>query len=276
MKLSVRHRLRTGLRRSVIRNWVVAYRFRGVTAQDVLLATYPKSGATWLTFMLSELIWGVGEQQDIMDLRFIPTVGNQRLGVNRLPSGGWLLRTHERYRPCCKKAIYVVRDGRDVAVSLYFQIKRALGMDADFSEFLEYFLAGHFVGAGPWGRHVDEWLDSPCFQNGSGLLVRYEDMQLDARRELERCAEFLDIEATPERVESAIAAGSFDSMRKTEKRSEALVHNEKGPKISFVRKGVVGDWQNHFSAQDLERFNAAARPAMERLGYDLDEVVAPA
>lgn len=267
MKLPVIQRLRTHLRRSVLRDWVVAYRFRGVTDQDVLLATYPKSGATWLTFMLAELVWGVGEQHEIHDLRFVPTVGKQHLGVNRLPSGGWLLRTHELYRPACKRAIYVVRDGRDVAVSVYFHIKRVTGLEATFSEFLGPYLDGQFIGAGVWHEHIANWLDSPCFQDGQGMVVRYEDMKQDARRELQRCAEFLGVDASPERLDHAAAVGDFEAMRKTENRTERIVHREKGPAISFVRKGIVGDWKNHFSPEDLTRFYAVAGPAMDRLGY---------
>jgi hypothetical protein len=261
----------------MLRDLAVAYRFRRVSERDVIFASYPKCGSTWLTFMLSDLLWGAGEHQEITDSRYIPGVGGEHLGQHRLPSGGLLLRTHERYRPCCKKAIYVVRDGRDAAVSLYFHIQRVTGMEASFSEFLEHFLRGSFVGAGAWHDHVNHWLDAPCFQNGRGLLVRYEDMKRDAHRELQRCAEFLEFDATDEQIAKSVAAGSFDKMRKTEGRTDLIVHKEKGPAISFVRKGIVGDWQNYFSPQDLERFNAASHRAMDRLGYaTVDQPLMPA
>lgn len=276
MKLSLYHRVRSRLRRTALRKAILAYRFRNVNDRDVLFASYPKSGSTWLTFMVTEMLWGVGEKQEITDSRFVPGVNEKHLSDKRIPSGGWLLRTHERYRPCCKKAIYVVRDGRDVAVSLYFQIQRVFGMEASFSEFLEAYLDGMFVGSGSWHDHVIDWLDSPCNASGNLLLVRYEDMKEDVRRELRRAADFLEVDITPERFENAVRLGSFDSMRKTENRAEILAHREKGDAIPFVRKGVVGDWENHFSADDLKRFNAVARPAMVRLGYECVEAIAPA
>jgi hypothetical protein len=271
MKLSLYQRLRARLRRSPLRAGVVAYRFRGLTERDVLFASYPKSGSTWLTFMLSDLIWSAGDRQEITDPRFMPGVGQQHLGEARLPSEGWLLRTHERYRKACRKVIYVARDGRDVAASMYFHVKRVTGMEASFSEFLDYYLNGYFTGAGAWHEHVLGWLDSPCFTTGAGLLVRYEDMKEDVERELRRCAEFLAVEITPERLQRAAAAGSFETMKKTERRTQLIVHREKGEAIPFVRKGITGDWQNHFSDADLQRFKAVARPAMERLGYDASE-----
>ena len=267
MKLSLYQRMRAHLRRSALRDLVVAYRFRGVSPHDVIFASYPKSGATWLTFMLSDLLWESGERQEITDLRFIPVVGKQHLGETYLPSGGRILRTHELHRPCCNQALYVVRDGRDVIVSLYFHIQRITGMEASFSEFLEYYLQGFCIGAGVWHEHVANWLDSPVFATGRGLLIRYEDMKQDVRRELRRCAEFLGADAPADRLERAAAVGDLDAMRKTEKRSALIAHREKGPQIPFVRKGIVGDWQDYFSERDLERFNNVARPAMERLGY---------
>ncbi len=264
------------MRRTALRKAILAYRFRNVNDRDVLFASYPKSGSTWLTFMVTEMLWGVGEKQEITDSRFVPGVNEKHLSDKRIPSGGWLLRTHERYRPCCKKAIYVVRDGRDVTVSLYFQIQRVFGLEATFSEFLEAYLDGMFVGSGVWHDHVIDWLDSPCNQAGNLLVVRYEDMKEDVRRELRRVSDFLELDASAERVEDAVRLGSLDSMRKTEKRAEVLAHREKGEAIPFVRKGVVGDWENHFSATDLERFNAVARPALERLGYECVAAGAPA
>jgi hypothetical protein len=268
MKLPLLYRLRTRLRATPLREPLIAYRFRGVTNNDVIFASYPKSGSTWLTFMLSELIWGEGDKQEITDSRYMPTIGKQHMGQKRLPSGGRVLRTHEQPRKCCHRAIYMARDGRDVAVSVYFHIKRITGMDAEFSEFLDDYLKGRFVGAGVWHDHVNNWLDAPCFTGGNGLLIRYEDMKEDVHRELRRCAEFLELEPTPERYEQAASVGSFESMRKTEQRTDLIIHREKGPEISFVRKGIVGDWQNHFSAADLERFDAVAGPAMERLNYN--------
>lgn len=276
MKLSLVQRVRSELRRSKLRDLVLSYRFRGVTDRDVIFVSYPKSGSTWLTFMLAELIWGEGQQQKITDSRFIPTVPLKHLCERRLPGGGRILRTHERYRPCCRKVIYMARDGRDVLTSLYYQIQRVTGLEADFSEFLDFYFDKRAAGAGLWHEHVLNWLDSSPFRTGAGLLVRYEDMKRDARHELERCAEFLELRITPDQLDNAMAVGSLDAMRQSEKRTERVKHREKGDPIAFVRKGVVGDWTNHFSEADLERFDAVSRPAMQRLEYEAAEAASPA
>jgi hypothetical protein len=170
----------------------------------------------------------------------------------------------------------MARDGRDVLASMYYHILRVTGMEADFSTFMDFYLDRRAVGAGLWHEHVLNWIDAPPFRTGLGLLIRYEDMKRDARHELARCAEFLEFDATPEQLDKAVAVSSLDSMRKSEKQSERVKHREKGAEISFVRKGVVGDWANHFSEADLDRFYAVSCEAMERLGYEMEGAVSQA
>jgi hypothetical protein len=266
----LQQRLRNHVRHSFVRDVVVAFRHRGLLPEDVMLAAYPKSGSTWLTFMLAQLLWGAGRQQTIIDDRYLPRMGKQHFAEQRLPSSGRLIRTHEPYRPAYRKAIYVVRDGRDIVVSMFWHIKRTRGMVADFSDYLPTYLQGTLTGAGAWHEHVDGWLDSPAYASGTVLMVRYEDMKADAGRELQRAADFLGVAVTAERIADAIDAGSLDSMKNREKESTGIVHRETGETIPVVRKGVVGDWQNYFGPEDLATFNRVARRAMTRLGYDVD------
>jgi hypothetical protein len=261
------HRLRNRLRKTVVRDLVVGFRHWGFRPDDVLLASYPKSGTTWLAFMLAQLLWKAGREQTLLDHRFLPAIGQQGRAEKFLTSGGRLIRSHEPYRPTYKRAIYVVRDGRDVAVSMYWQAQRVMGMEATFSEYLPLFLEGRLAGAGAWHDHVDGWLDSPPFAGGDVLLVRYEDMQRDAHDVLRRSARFFDLPASDEAIADAVAAGSIESMKDRERQTKGLAHRETGEKIPVVRKGVVGDWQNYFHDDDLAAFNRAAGAAMTRLGY---------
>lgn len=269
----LRHRLRYRLRTTPLRDVLVAYRHWGLRPNDVMLASFPKSGSTWLTFMLAQLAWRSGREQKLVDDRYLPGIGKQGRAEKRLPSGGRLIRTHEPYRRDYKQAIYVVRDGRDVAVSLFWHLKRTMRLESEFSEFLAAFLDGGLTGAGAWDQHVAGWLESPAYANGQVLLIRYEDLQDDAARELRRTAEFLELEASSEAIADALDAGSKEAMRGREKATEKLAHLEKGERIPVVRKGVVGDWQNYFSHDDQLAFAAGTQRAMTLLGYNLDPCV---
>lgn len=263
-------RIRNILRHTALRKALYAYRHRGVTPQDVVLAGYPRSGTTWVTFMLVELAWRPGDAHNLRDARFSPNVGRHRDCQSFLPQGGRLLRSHERYHPSYHRAICIARDPRDAAVSQYFNVRRTQGLSGTFSEFLPYFLRGTFPGAGRWDRYVDEWLDSPPAVSGAAIWVKYEDIQADPRRELRRMAATLGIAATDEEIAHAAEAGKFDVMRSREHTTAGVVHREKGETIHAIRKGVVGDWQNHFSPSDLELFIAQLGPAALRAGYDLE------
>jgi hypothetical protein len=270
IRFPLQHRIRNQLRTSFVRDVVLRYRHLGLLPEDVMLASYPKSGTTWLSFMLAELLWQAGREQTLVDNRYLPQIGKHNVAIRRLPSGGRLIRTHERRRPCYRKAIYVLRDGRDVAVSMYWQIKRTCSMDADFSDYLDAYFDGHLTGAGAWHEHVSGWLEPSAVNSGNTLVVRYEDMKDDAARELRRAAAFLGVERTTEEFDRAIQAGSLEAMKGREKESPGIAHRESGATIPVVRKGVVGDWTNYFSEADLQRFWDVCGPAMCQAGYSVD------
>ena len=250
-----------------MRKLVVARRHLGIEQGDQFLASYPKSGSTWLAFMIANLMTEGCDDQRIADQRFLPGLGKQHEAKHRLPGGGRLIRTHEKWRPQYRRAIYVVRDGRDVAVSEYWHRRRVTGFDGDFASFLEYWRRGYFTGYGAWSEHVEDWLDSPPNRDGGVLLVRYEDLKEDTAGELRRVADFLELDASNERIGGAIQASTLEKMKKQEERSEGIKHRETGEKISFVRKGIVGDWRNTFTDDDLSKFFENSGEAMRRLGY---------
>jgi len=70
---------------------------------------------------------------------------------------------------------------------------------------------------GSWGENVGTWLTArhnhPRF-----LLLKYEDMVDDARREMTRVASFLGLDADAKRVADAVERSSAERMRKLEKR----------------------------------------------------------
>ena len=40
---------------------------------------------------------------------------------------------------------------------------------------------------------------------------------------------------------------------------------------SFLRKGIVGDWKNHFTSEARQVFNQHAGDALKMLGYESDD-----
>ena len=92
-----------------------------VSSEDCLIVSYPRSGNTWVRFLLANLLeesrYPLSFQQ--MEER-IPSI-HQRKDWNRIrtiPSPRFI-KSHMPYSSKYKKAIYIVRDGRDVMVSAY-------------------------------------------------------------------------------------------------------------------------------------------------------------
>ena len=165
-----------------VRMLPVVYRHTSVSRRDAFLVSYPKSGNTWLKFMLAHLLGGREADLD-NDSTVIADVGSHRATPRVLPGGGRLIKSHEPYsspqKRFYRKAIYLIRDGRDVAVSYYYTLIRRGLYEGDFGPFLRLFLAGDVDGYGPWHEHVRSWLESPLHEDGSLLVLRYEDMLAD-------------------------------------------------------------------------------------------------
>ena len=216
--------------------------------------------------MLAELLTGVPHDLQAVD-ETIPLVGRHRSAPRLLPGGGRLIKTHEPCRKTAARAIYIVRDVRDVAPS-YQRLGAAEGQPSvPFQEFLRRFSRGEAGSFGTWARHIDSWLDA-ADAGKDVLVVRYEDMVRDTPTELRRMAAFLGLEVSDQQVAQAVATNGPDRMR--ERAARAL-----DPVLAFAAVGHSRDgvWRDLYGPEDLELLTPNAG-AMRRLGYRVtDELV---
>jgi hypothetical protein len=247
----------------------VVYRHTTVSRHDAFLVSYPKSGNTWLKFMLTYLLSGTEADFD-SDSTTIGEVGSHRATPAVLPGDGRLIKSHEPYsglpRRFYRKAIYLIRDGRDVAVSYYYTLIRSGLYEGEFSPFLRLFLGGGVDGYGPWHRHVESWLGSPLHQDGSLMVLQYEEFVKEPAPQLSAVMEFLGRPVASDRVEEAIQTYSAERMRERE-RGSRFHEKQKRQDIMFVRTAGPGDWARTFSKEDEELFTRVTGDLLRRLGY---------
>lgn len=252
------------LKRSGLRPWRVKWRHRGLGPDDVALASYPRSGNTWLRFLLYELATGQSAEFEQVHAA-LPYVGRHRNAPPLLPADRRLIKTHEPHPDLYSKAVYVVRDARDVALSEHkFQVMCGF-YGGDFDAFLDAFLAGKVHGMGTWSEHVDRWLDARDARPDEILVLTYEGLRAETEETLARVASFLDIETSPEALRAAIRGNSLENMRKKEGRTD---FSKLRDDLRHVNQGRVAGWRDKLSRQQAERIESATRETLDRLGYE--------
>jgi len=277
-----------------------------VWTDDIFLVSFPKSGNTWTRFLLGNLMnpdkpVGFADIERVVpDIAVCPRADFRRIRRPRL------IKSHDGFDPRYRRVIYIIRDPRDVAVSLYYYAKKVKNIDDSFS--LDAFIKRLFVPgrsySGTWGENAGSWLVNVtnitefCLPHngvnphsagfagakmvapgasGHGrkfLLVRYEDLLEDAQAGLRRIAEFLGLEASPERIDQAVARSSADSMRKLESAQNLqwATTRETRKDIPFVRQAKSGQWRTALSANSVAEIESAWGHLMRLTGYELASI----
>lgn len=241
-----------------------------VFPDDAFLVSYQRSGNTWTRFLIANLVHLDGVsfeniEQLIPDIyvcsqKFLLSIARPRL-----------LKSHEPFSPNYKKVIYIVRDPRDVTLSMYhWQLKRRRIEDGyPVAKFVTRFIRGEFEpGAGSWGQNVASWLatrsGTPDF-----LLLRYEDMMQNCVQELGRVAAFLGLERSLAQLNRAAELSSAEHMRDLErKQSKNWKTTQKTRQDKpFVRSAKTGGWKDELPPDSVGEIESAWGTLMNVLGY---------
>lgn len=246
---------------------------------DFFIATYPKCGTTWAQHIVY-LIAHRGEPlpptrsmgEDIPHLeevgaRVASRRPQPRYLKTHLPFG--MTPYHERAR-----YLYIARNPFDCAVSFYHHTRGFIRhydfAEGRFEDFFECFLAGA-VDFGDYFDNLLSWHEHA--EDGNVLFLTYEGMSADPRAAVMRIGQFMGAEyISDESVLSAVLQhSSFESMSKDQQRWSSRRPDDMP---AFVRKGIVGDWENYFSpnqaARLLEKLETRCRGAgIEALWPDI-------
>ena len=244
-----------------------------VYPDDVFLVSYPRSGNTWTRFLIGNFIHLDGPVTFENIDSIIPDIyGNTHKQLMNTPRPR-LIKSHECFDPRYKRVIYIVRDPRDVAVSMYHWGVKRRRFDESYpmEKHIERFVAGDYeFTAGSWGENVSCWLASRL-NDPNFILLRYEDMLRQPHGELARIAKFLELECTDERLNNAIERSSPERMRSLEKAQAASWSSTARTRQDrpFVRAAKDGNWKTDLPADSVALIEAAWWPIMEMLGYEL-------
>ncbi|NXJ13037.1 ST1D1 Sulfotransferase, partial [Odontophorus gujanensis] len=285
------------LYRTFVEGWPQVEAFQA-RHDDLLIATYPKSGTTWLSEIL-DAIYNDGSVEKCQRDAIYNRVPFLELKAPGIPSGEhlravkekeqcWgrcgvralsphlagvellektpsprLVKTHlpvhllpASFQEKDCKVIYMARNAKDVVVSYYYfyQMAKIHPDPGTLSEFLQAFMDGK-VAYGSWYKHVKGWWEKR--HEKRLLYLFYEDMKKDPWREVQKILQFLGREVAEEVVARILHHTSFQEMKKNptanyETIPTALMDHSLSP---FMRKGISGDWENHFTVAQNEHFD---------------------
>lgn len=252
--------------------------------QNVLfIAGLPKSGTTWLERMISSypgfhelLIPDVerfaqssdaGPAYDLeydlpedMFSRFDRMLVLTKMHVPGSPHNVRLLReAGVRYA-------VIYRDLRDVAVSLYFYVRQTPWhphhtrlADTSVQEGLHFFAENLIEAYAEWIRSWQRNRDPHA-----SLVLRYEDVLADPVASVTAVARHFQLDDSPGRVREIVERHSFERLSRGRARGQESAQ-------SFFRKGVAGDWRNHFTPELVEAFKSRIGDLLIELGYESDD-----
>ncbi len=230
----------------------------------IFVLGFPKSGTTWACQLVADVLKMPYPQFALLPHTFSTVVHG-----------------HELSKPSYSPQVYVVRDGRDVAVSMFHYEMRKLqpgsqrkirgplnrifpkNMPAQdkvldyFPPFIELFLKKPTASPVPWGVHVKTFLD---YKSSKQSLVLYEKLLSSGVEELRQCLEIItDDPPDSEAIASTLDKFSFKRLQEKSKTGAAL------------RKGVAGDWKQHFTKETAQMFNDAEGGLLIELGYESND-----
>jgi len=253
------------------------------------IASYPKSGNTWIRFMACNLLFG--RQRSASTLNSLaPDLHEVGRSILQAPVPA-LLKTHFRLSPQLPllnhtvAAIYVVRHPMDVAMSNFFYAQRrdptsgtsTAALDRYIDTFIECRGDPRWIqiGLGSWEENVRSWFDTPT--KFAVLRLHYEDVVRSPAAACRAIASLLNQDRSEAELSQVVSDCSFERMREIERSdiAERRVGIFYKPYLQasidaghrFMRQGSVGDGARCLNAKQRARMQRAFEPLLTTLGY---------
>ncbi|XP_074606271.1 sulfotransferase 1E1-like [Acropora palmata] len=254
-------------------------------SDDVFVVSYPKSGTTWT----QEIVWQIHNEGKVSKeiigrrvpyLEFVTVEYTEKPDFEALPSPR-LIKTHLTADAIPKgsdessrcKYIYISRNPKDIAVSLFLFIKGMTraentmenAYNGPWEFFVDLFIEGD-VPYSKWNDHVLSWWKHR--EDPNVLFLKYKELQKDLPSHVRRIADFLQKPLSDEIIDRIAEQCTFKGMMGNPKTFKIT---EGDDEIGLIlRKGVVGDWKNYFTPEMNERFEKEVLANLKGTGLEFE------
>jgi hypothetical protein len=245
-------------------------RFLQVRPDDTFLVSYPRSGNTWLRFLIANLTHREIKVDYANIENLIPDIYVTSELRLRSMLGPRILKSHEAFDPRYRKVVYVVRDPRRVIISQFNTMRRLrsdLIGNCSLEEFVERHLRGEFdAWFGTWSANVNSWIHQ-AKEDVSLLVVKYEELRKDSLEVATRTVAFLGIKVAAEDLRRAVANSSREKMVELYGRSGARLEAAIGAGNAGYLRPTPDTTDPGMTPRIEERIRARFGPLMASLGY---------
>ena len=269
-------------------------------------ASYPKSGNTWIRAIIASLIYS---EDGIFNFNLLKKVGqfprrnhfkeltDDFTDLNNL-SKYWItaqekinsdeklriFKTHNGNYNFSKNnftnkkntlgVIYIVRDPRNIISSLSNHYQHDFKISTDFLLNEKSFLSNKdpnykteeniITLLGSWKNHYNSWKIASNL-----LLIRYEDLVLDVKSQVNRLSNFLKkfayFHTNEIKINNIIETTSFELLKKKEQNEgfEEAVNS----KIKFFNLGPKSNWKNIVDEKLIHKIEQSFEKEMKELNY---------
>jgi hypothetical protein len=207
--------------------------------------SYPKSGRSWVRFILTQL-----------RLSDSVTFHHDRFEFNdpTKPPHNFDLESRLRHYGKVERLVYLERDPRDVMVSLYFQVTGRFRDFFGYNKMLGDFVRDDYFGAHNLRRFREMW--AKIVARHGFLSISYEAFHADPLHWMREILSYYDLNVSPEELGPAIASSRFEEMKRLEESGKfpqpwLRLRNE-APKI---RRGKAGGYFDYLDPACLAYLN---------------------
>ena len=272
--------------------------------KNIFLASYPKSGNTWMRSIIGNL-YNFDKEFSLKILKSIPLLSikknfdkfeNKIYSDNNVLHFDWVSRNiiecqkilnnksnhlnifkthsvrHKKFTNETVNAgfIYIIRDPRDVAVS--FKNFSGKSMDKIINELL--FEKTNIINTNgahellsTWELNVLSWLN---YNTVPRLIIRYEDLKLNIKEIVIKVIEFLNkthrinLNLSDADIDQIIENTSFNNLKKIE---DKYGFDESSKHSSFFRTGTSNQWKDILSKTQLQLIENNLQTLMKHFNY---------
>lgn len=281
-----------------------------MTDQRIIwLASFPKSGNTWMRAFLANYFIGGPKGLSINELRKF-TLGDIRADFYDAAAGGkFEIETLQEYLALRPKALRLIMQARDgthfvkthhqsvvyedvplippelTAAAIYimrnpFDVAPSYARHAgsNLDDAIDAMLdparlsrspRGLFEVIGRWDTHIDHWTGSP----GLAMhVVRYEDLRDDPKVGFGKVFDFLKVNPDPKQFANALKLTKLEALKKQEQKTGFI---ERPKEMSaFFHSGKVGGWRKSMTDAQIARIHREFEPTLQKYYPEIAEETA--